>query len=586
MPAIPEFVLRKLFVPGSLQMAPGGFTFQMNNTFAPVTILALSVGSDGAPCLPERIEIQLSGQPPIIAANITADQPFAMPVNEIIFLRAQAEMPHKQLTVRVETREAGPLAFSIPVKDGPPGVNLTAPFIRLGRLTRNAMRAIRVQGDPNHPRIHYAPPVNWMNDPNGLIYRNGMYHLFYQHNPYEAVWGNMHWGHAVSVDLLHWQQRPLALFPDPIGADAGGCFSGCAVEHDGSVSILYTAVYPETQCLATDHSDELNAWQKHPAPVISAPPAGLQLEGFRDPCLWREGQEWRMALGAGIKDVGGAVLLYRSVDLIVWEYLGILYQGDCNQTEPIQTGIMWECPSFFPLGDRWVLILSIFTRAGDAYTICYTGQYQQNQFMPDGPARLLDDGAGGCLYAPQTFLDADGRRVLIAWLREARPVADQRKAGWSGVMSLPRVLTLNPDRRLVQSPHPNVLAALDAVEPHQLTAGQTIEIGRECTAVTLNIPSDSTGWNGLEFNSGQARIGYDPDNRILSVDCTPAGGLRSQVTLADSGTLPLRLTIFAEGSVLEVFAGDLNVISARFYPNHPILITIIGESTGEIRMIR
>src|SRR5579871_1584310 len=193
--------------------------------------------------------------------------------------------------------------------------------------------------DPHRPRYHFMPPANWMNDPNGPIYVDGRYHLFYQHNPRAAawgdydnsvpaappppdvVWGSMHWGHAVSTDLVNWRHLPIALTPTPDGPDKNGCFSGCAVIHEGVPTLLYTGVSPECQCLAVSH-DGLLTWQKDARnPVIAGPPAGWTRTDFRDPCVWQEGDEWLMLIGTGIKDVGGAALLYRSDDLIHWRYL-------------------------------------------------------------------------------------------------------------------------------------------------------------------------------------------------------------------------------------------------------------------------
>ena len=150
--------------------------------------------------------------------------------------------------------------------------------------------------DPRRPQYHLLPPANWMNDPNGLIFWNGQYHMFYQHNPNAAVWGDMHWGHAVSPDTVRWKHLPIALAPTPGGPDAGGCFSGTAVVDRGVVTMLYTGVvsvpenqatirdgaqsFCESQCLATSTDPELNIWSKLPNPVISAPPPGMQVKGF------------------------------------------------------------------------------------------------------------------------------------------------------------------------------------------------------------------------------------------------------------------------------------------------------------------
>jgi len=142
----------------------------------------------------------------------------------------------------------------------------------------------KLADDLHRPQYHFLPPANWMNDPNGLIQWRGQYHLFYQHNPGCPCWGTMHWGHAVSENLVHWTDLPIALAPTPGGPDADGCWSGCAVDNDGIPTLIYTGVFPQRQCIATS-TDDLLTWEKHAGnPVIAAPPEGLDVTGFRDPC--------------------------------------------------------------------------------------------------------------------------------------------------------------------------------------------------------------------------------------------------------------------------------------------------------------
>jgi len=161
------------------------------------------------------------------------------------------------------------------------------------------------------PRYHFQPPTNWMSDPNGPIQWKGQYHLFYQHHPYSPLWGPIHWGHAVSTDLVHWTHLPIALTPTPGGPDADGCWSGCAVDDDGVPTLIYTGVsrdsacqaqYRQTQCLATS-KDDLRTWQKDPDnPVIASPPAAydVRVTGFRDPCVWKEDGAWYGVIGSGV----------------------------------------------------------------------------------------------------------------------------------------------------------------------------------------------------------------------------------------------------------------------------------------------
>ena len=168
----------------------------------------------------------------------------------------------------------------------------------------DALRA-RLAADPLRPQFHLLPAKNWMNDPNGPIYWNGHYHMFFQYNPNAAVWGDMHWAHAVSDDMIHWRHLPIALAPTSGWDDADGCFTGSAVDDHGVATILYTGVktvpperatlrdgvhnFREVVCLAMSGDPQLRAWTKWKTPVIE-PPQESQLTGFRDPFLWRGAQ--------------------------------------------------------------------------------------------------------------------------------------------------------------------------------------------------------------------------------------------------------------------------------------------------------
>ncbi|MRS02234.1 glycoside hydrolase family 32 protein, partial [bacterium] len=529
--------------------------------------------------------------------GISDDQPFKLAVNVVVKVKVAGPMPRRLMVIRVDTREVGALQFAITLKPGESPTTGNKPkraslFSRINRRLQYVNQVFHVQQDPQHPQYHFAPPANWMNDPNGLIYWKGNVHLFFQYNPFESVWGNIHWGHAVSKDMLHWKHLPIALWPDVNHADAGGCFSGCAVNNNGTPTLIYTGVYPETQCLATSPADDLLYWQKHPQPIISAPPPDMQLEGFRDPCVWQEaGGEWRMVLGTGLTDIGGAVLLYRSKDLLEWQYMGILFNGMSNQRNPLFTGTMWECPSFFPLGDKWVLILSVCAAEGPLYTIYYTGQYAIDRFVPDGPPRLLDCGEGGCLYAPQTFVDRKGRRVLIGWLREARSVADQVYAGWSGVMSLPRLLFLSKSGELCSTPMVETEALRDQHEllskPNQLSEA----VRGAAMELMIRIPPDTEKWSGVHVampgspdEADGVLIGYDCINGAVVVDCRHAGGLISAMPIKISGFQDQLLHVFIDGSVIEVYVEDQLPISARFYVSKPqaLRVRLVGDASVEL----
>ena len=176
--------------------------------------------------------------------------------------------------------------------------------------------------------LHLQPERGWINDPNGLCYFQGKYHAFFQHNPKAPVWDTMHWGHAVSEDLLHWEELPIALYPDQPYESGQGCFSGSAVEKDGRLYLFYTAVdssLAQTQCLAW--TDDGQHFTKYPGnPILPQSPIDPASKDFRDPKVfpWKDGS-YRMVCGVG-KEGYAAVVLYRSQDLLHWDYVGPLFE--------------------------------------------------------------------------------------------------------------------------------------------------------------------------------------------------------------------------------------------------------------------
>jgi beta-fructofuranosidase len=421
--------------------------------------------------------------------------------------------------------------------------------------------------DPQRPRYHFLPPMNWMNDPNGLIQFNGAYHLFYQHNPHGAAWGNITWGHAVSNDMIYWKHLPHALHPDQ-PYDKGGVFSGCVVNNDSVATAVYTGVRPEVQCIAT--SADMRTWTKHPAnPVIAAPPSGMEVTGFRDPCVWKDGETWFMVVGSGIKDVGGAILLYRSPDLVRWEYVHPILIGDKDKT-----GTMWECPNFFRLGDKWVLTISPipFRRA-----IYFVGAFKDLKFTPEVQGEI---DLGGALYAPQLFRDDTGRLILFGWLWENRKNAEQW--GWQGAQSLPRVLTLGKDNRLNFAP---AKEAKSLRGKHTHFANLTItpnsadllkDVNDDCLEIVAEIEPVDAQQFGVKVRcspDGEEETLITYSHHSLAIDRTrssladePEKDVRS-APFALGKDETLRLRIFLDRSVLEVFANGHTCLTSRIYPS-------------------
>jgi beta-fructofuranosidase len=286
------------------------------------------------------------------------------------------------------------------------------------------------------PVLHFAPRRNWMNDPNGLIQRGGRVHLFYQYNPSGVTHGNIAWGHASSADLWRWEDHPLALVPDPAGPDADGCWSGCAVVHEGRPHLLYTGLRGTAQlpCLAVADDPDLNSWSRYAGnPVIAEPPPGATV--FRDHAAWRAGDQWYQVVGGGLADRGGALFLYRSADLLHWEYLGVLAAAADHGLD----GKVWECPDLFFLGDTAVVLLSVHDGTDGQYTMWLTGSLADGRFSPRASGRC---DAADRYYAPQSAWLADGRRICFGWLRESLNELEGPDRTRVGAISLPRELYL------------------------------------------------------------------------------------------------------------------------------------------------
>ena len=446
--------------------------------------------------------------------------------------------------------------------------------------------------DPHRPRYHFLPPSAWMNDPNGLIYWKGNYHLFYQYVPNDPPWERKHWGHAASSDLVHWIDLPIALTPTPGGPDQDGCFSGCAVNHNGVPMLIYTGVIGNQQlpCVATS-PDDLVTWQKYTGnPVIATPPQELDLFAFRDHTLWKEGNIWYQLIGAGIKGVGGTVLLYRSANLLDWEYMHPFYTGDRNSTVPVWTGSMWECPDFFPLGNKYVLVVSVFDESRfreDAYkdslhyAVAFVGDYTNHTFIPMTQS-IID--YGGHFYAPQTMLDPTGRRLQFGWLWEGQSDEAQWTAGWSGVMSLPRVLSLSTDNMLRFEPASELQQLRGkhwqrknfSVLPTSFTLVR--EMRGDCLEIQVEFILDEATEVGIgvrcaQDGAEQTFIRYDRLHGMLLIDRQRSSLSKEVEQDIRSGPLALAaheslfLHIFLDRSVIEVFANYRLCMSSRVYPS-------------------
>ncbi len=409
--------------------------------------------------------------------------------------------------------------------------------------------------------FHFRPPCCWMNDPNGTIFHNGWYHVFYQFNPYGDASGFLHWGHTRSRDLVQWEHLPPGIWPSyELGEEH--CWSGCAaINGRGEPMIFYTSVGPKgtrpfEQWAAVGDSDLLT-WRKHPAnPILALGTGNIPHfePDWRDPFIFSVQNRRFMVIGAAdVSHANVALFEAEDTDLVNWRFRGNIY------SQPRRELRFCECPNFFPLDDKFLLLLSPYSNV----------EYMVGTFDPDAPAFLpekrgvLDSGVGHLdhrgnfsvqateanYYATNVLVDDLGQSILLGWVRGFR--ADQ---GWSGCLALPRLLTLGPDGLPRQRPLPalqqlrdrllvEASVQLDSEQQVLPLQGDVLEL-----EVTLAPHSDArAGMLMRAAADGSRGIAIEYDGRTLRVNDT-------LLTVRPAPAVDLQ--IFLDRSVLEVFVNN------------------------------
>lgn len=465
-----------------------------------------------------------------------------------------------------------------------------------------------VADDRHRPRYHFTPPANWLNDPNGLLQYDGTYHLFYQYNPAGPVHGSIHWGHATSTDLIHWDDQPVALMPSKDGPDWCGCYSGSAVRGEEGPVAMYTGITATNQsvCLAKAAGSDIAQWKKSPRnPVIEGPPDDFDVRStdrvaqeydFRDPSLWHEDGKWYILIGTGTTTGEGRVLLYKSENLVDWNSLGPLTVDGAEDT-----GAMWECPEWFPLEERDLLHVSDYShravdRAGVPY---FLGDFDLDAAKFTVTASGWLDG--GRFYAPQSFQDDDERRMIFGWLPESRTASKRWEAGWGGVMSLPRVVSLTDGgERLTVRPASAVRELRDrhrSFEEIPLENGvDRLNVGGRRLELSATFSLHGASEVGLVVRRSpngeeQTVIRYRPDPGMVVLDRSESS-LETEdhrealeemsVDVASDDDITLR--IFVDHSVVETFVNDRTAITGRVYPTRRDSLGIAAYADGDARL--
>ncbi|AJX35647.1 glycoside hydrolase family 32 protein [Burkholderia oklahomensis] len=465
------------------------------------------------------------------------------------------------------------------------------------------------------PALHYAPQRNWMNDPNGLVYDGGVYHLFYQYNPHGNFWGDMSWGHATSRDLVHWDEQPVAMpanareeiFSGSIVADARNT-SGLGTASAPPLVALYTSVYkagsghaPGTQAQSLAYSiDHGRTWRPYAHnPVLTLEP---ESQHFRDPKVswYAPGGYWLMSTVVADAHV---VKLYRSSDLIHWDFL-----SDFTLPDVPHRGALWEMPELLPMPldgaarrTKWVMIVNVnpWSIAGGSGAMYFVGSFDGKTFTPDRVAPANADPAqyqwldhGADYYAAGTFANAPGDRpVAIAWMSNWDYADRIPTTPWKGAMTLPRELalkTIDGRPRLTFAPARSFDAFArnrPAVRVGSLAvASSTRELGADTRGtvqrIALTIEPRSARRAGVVVRRSAdgrtgTRIVYDTVARTLSVDRSASGEINFSNAFSKQHivALPLvngklRLDVIVDRGSIEVFDGDgRTVVTDLVFPS-------------------
>jgi fructan beta-fructosidase len=458
------------------------------------------------------------------------------------------------------------------------------------------LHAQQVYHEMHRPQIHFSPKEKWVNDPNGMVYYNGIWHLFFQYYPDSTVWGPMHWGHAISKDLVHWQQQPIALYPDSLGY----IFSGSVVVDKNNTSGLGKGGRVPLVAVFTHHDpkgekegknnyqnqsiayslDNGKTWIKYAGnPVLKNP----GIADFRDPkVMWYEPQKkWIMTLAT--KD---RITFYSSPDLINWQK-----ESEFGATLGANGGV-WECPDLFTLDDNgkkyWILIVNLSPGGpnGGSGTQYFIGNFDGSKFTSfDINTRWLDYGPDE--YAGITWSNTGNRKIFLGWMRNA--------------MTIPRELKIKHvgnEIYVTQEPVKELNSILSKQTVRQNVHVKTpFEMAYSMWPITLPARIDldmqqATDFSIVLFNNAgeEVVIGYDQQQQKYFIDRTRSGrtGFQKKFTgrhtaprISDSDTIQLSLVI--DVSSVEMFADDgLTVMTAIFLPTTPFTQVRIKSPSGNI----
>ena len=439
------------------------------------------------------------------------------------------------------------------------------------------------------PTYHFSPLYGWMNDPNGMVYKDGEYHLFYQHNPYGSKWGNMHWGHAISKDLINWEHRPDAITPDALGT----IFSGSAVVDTdntagfgaGAIVAIYTQNSDrQVQSIAysTDNGRSFTKYENNPVLTSDA-------RDFRDPKVFchKETQRWIMLLA-----VGQEMQIFSSSNLKDWAFESSFGEGQGAH------GGVWECPDLFELPvdgtneKKWVLLCNLNPGGpfGGSATQYFVGTFNGKEFVNESPSKTKWMDWGKDHYATVTWSDApDNRRIAIAWMSNWQYANDVPTSQYRSPNSVPRDLslfTVDGETYLQSAPSPELLKLRDISKKRSFKVNGTRTIkdmiagnegAYEIELTIENQHADVIGFRLYNDKGEEVDMQYDMKEKKFSMDRRKSGdvGFNENFpmltwTTIESGKDELKLRLFVDKSSVEAFGdGGRFVMTNQVFPSEP-----------------
>ena len=475
-----------------------------------------------------------------------------------------------------------------------------------------------------YPKFHVAPPIGWLNDPNGFSYYKGEYHIFYQYHPYSVNWGPMHWGHSTSKDLLHWTHQPIAITPGEFSEgkewyDWDGCFSGCGYEFEGKLWLMYTSqrfnrsadgtINPsgsnpsgynpsgssgggnvtERQCFAYSE-DGVNFTKYEKNPVIDIPndhPIVANVD-FRDPKIWEHNGKYYCAIGNRIHDRSRTqIVLFDSDNFFDWKYKSVAAISNPDGSE----GTMWECPGFAHFGNTYVMITSpqhvppkgyLFHNIHQAGYMVGSLDYDKGVFTR-GEFFTFDHGFD--FYATTMMKNPEGRYFIIAWMAAWQSPFPEQADGWATMLTIPRELKYK-DGKVTTPPVAEAVGLRDGAEHfhHEnisLEKVSTLDgVKGNCGELLLEVDTQASGTFKIELFSNYGAKDEDEEKTVLTYlledgkpvlelnrDKSGAGGKGVRKVILQPFDGALKFQIFLDKSALEIFVNDgTEVMTTRVYP--------------------